>query len=69
MDQIESIYASFFGPRAALIHKFCSCQDSEKINQKIFLLIRAQAKSLILLERAGCVPDEQFVAARMKSRF
>ncbi len=69
MDQIESIYASFFGPRAALIHKFCSCQDSEKINQKIFLLIRAQAKSLILLEQAGCVPDEQFVAARMKSRF
>jgi hypothetical protein len=37
MEQIESIYASFFGPRAALIHKFCSCQDSEKIYQKIFL--------------------------------
>jgi hypothetical protein len=28
-----------------------------------------QAKSLILLEQTRCVPDEQFVADRMKSRF
>jgi len=28
-----------------------------------------QAKSLILLEQTRCIPDEQFVAARMKSRF
>jgi hypothetical protein len=37
MAQIELIYASFFRPRAALIHKFCACQDSEKIYQKNFL--------------------------------
>jgi hypothetical protein len=43
MDQIESIYASFFGPRAALIHKFCSFQDSEKIYQKIFLTRRSES--------------------------
>jgi hypothetical protein len=37
VDQIGLIYASFFGLRAALIHKFGACQDSEKIYQKFFL--------------------------------
>jgi hypothetical protein len=40
MEQIELIYASFFGPKPALIHKFCVCQDSEKIYQKNILTQR-----------------------------
>lgn len=69
MKHIERVHASFLRLEAALIHKFGVCQDSEKNYQKFFLPIRPQAKSLILLDRRECVPDEQFVAARMKSRF
>jgi hypothetical protein len=59
----------FLGRELRLFTNSAHVKILKKLIRKIFLLIRAQAKSLILLEQAGCVPDEQFVAARMKSRF
>jgi hypothetical protein len=59
----------FLGRELRLFTNSAHVKILKKLIRKFFLLIRAQAKSLILLEQAGCVPDEQFVAARMKSRF
>jgi hypothetical protein len=59
----------FLGRELRLFTNSAHVKILKKLIRNFFLLIRAQAKSLILLERAGCVPDEQFVAARMKSRF
>jgi hypothetical protein len=59
----------FLGRSLRLFTNSAYVKILKRFIRKIFSPIGAQAKSLILLERAGCVPDEQFVAARMKSRF
>ena len=59
----------FLGRELRLFTNSADVKILKKFIRKFFLLIGAKAKSLILLKWAGCVTDEQFVAARMKSRF